>query len=579
MNKWWILTKALVKGSDAFGAGARKNKKRSTLISKGLDKSKRIFFAFLAIAYVSVIFGIQGWTLAEQLLSMGLQVQNPEIEPVMLAALRAGIGQLYLPGFFMLLGTGFFYAAGIFYFAKDLDTLLPLPLKPGTIVAAKISNLYLFSIIIPAVLALPGVVVLGFRLSMPPLYYFYALLLLLFGAIILMCFDAVVILLMMRMSVFTRSKDRFMVITQILMFVGIFAYVISNMGAADIVGQSGEVTPSIVRYIVPLSDKAIEAMALPSDPASPLKIIGLIALALVFMALLITLSSRIYLRAARESRSGGRYVHKPMTEKGWRKLQKTGSNFAVMVTREVKSLIRSPVYALNILIFPAIMVVILTGSMLFAFIGQGGNLGGVREQFSQLFAPEGLDSVLPYVLIGVCVGISFLSGTNYSMTTAISREGKEVANLKSWPLKTSTVFASKLVIGELISLISWLPIMVMIYILVPFNVYFHPVVTIMLLFLPATVNVMSLLVDLSKPILSWSSEQHVVKQNMNILKAMLIAVIQAGILIGASLLARRVGAGIAVSCFIFAAGSILLFALSAILLASTGKRYYLERVY
>ena len=100
MNKWWILTKALVKGSDAFGAGARKNKKRSTLISKGLDKSKRIFFAFLAIAYVSVIFGIQGWTLAEQLLSMGLQVQNPEIEPVMLAALRAGIGQLYLPGFY-----------------------------------------------------------------------------------------------------------------------------------------------------------------------------------------------------------------------------------------------------------------------------------------------------------------------------------------------------------------------------------------------------------------------------------------------------------------------------------------------
>ena len=179
------------------------------------------------------------------------------------------------------------------------------------------------------------VVVLGFRLSMPPLYYFYALLLLLFGAIILMCFDAVVILLMMRVSVFTRSKDRFMVITQILMFVGIFAYVISNMGAADIVGQSGEVTPSIVRYIVPLSDKAIEAMALPSDPASPLKIIGLIALALVFMALLITLSSRIYLQAARESRSGGRYVHKPMTEKGWRKLQKTGSNFAVMVTREV----------------------------------------------------------------------------------------------------------------------------------------------------------------------------------------------------------------------------------------------------
>ncbi|HHU08366.1 MAG TPA: PGG domain-containing protein [Clostridiaceae bacterium] len=578
MKKWWMLTKALVRGSDAFGTGARKKKGRITLVSKGLDGTKRIFLAVLAVAYVSVVFGIQGWALAEQFLLMGFKGNNPGADPVLLAALRSGIGQLYLPGFFLLLGMGFIYSAGIFYFAEDLDTLLALPLKPATIVAAKISNLYIFSIIIPAALTMPGVIVLGYRLAMPPLYYFYAVLLLLFGSVIPMCLDAIVILLMMRVSVFTKSKDRFMIITQILMFVGIFAFIISNASVNNNMGQPTQVPPSNVRYVVPLSDKAIEAMTLPNDPFSPLKMLSLIVLALISVALLVALSSRIYLRAARESRSRGQ-VHKPMTGKEWKKLQKTSSDFGNMVLREFKSLLRSPVYVFNILIFPLIMVVVLVGSMLFAFMGQGGNIAAIRAEFSQLFSPEGLKNTLPYVLVGLCAGIAFLSSTNYCMTTAISREGKEVGYLKSWPLKISTVFASKLAIGELISLVSWLPVIFLIYVLVPLNIYFHLTVTILLLFLPATVNVTSLLIDLRRPILGWTSEQSLVKQNMNVLKSMLLAAVQGGILVGVSLLALSLGAGIAIITVILAAGSILLFALSVSLLTTMGKRYYLERVY
>ncbi len=578
MKKWWILTKALIKGSDAFGTEVRKKKKKGSLIAKGLGSSKKILLAVLAIVYVSVIFGIQGYAIADQLLALGLSGRNPGANPALLAVFRASAGQLYLPGFFLLLGMGFFYAAGIFYFAEDLDTLLALPLKPSTIVAAKISNLYVFSIVIPAAIAMPGVVVLGYRLGMPALYYLYAVLILLFGSMISMCFDAIVILLMMRVSVFTRSKDRFMVITQVLMLTGMFAYIISNMGTSQDLDQPPSDTPSLIRYIVPLSDKAIEAMTLPNDPASPLKMLSLIGLALAFVALLVVLSSRIYLRAARESRASG-HVHKPMTKKSWEKLRKTNTDMGSMVGREFKSLIRSPVYALNILAFPAIMVIILTATMLFTFMGRGGDISGIREQFSQFFSPEGIESTLPYVLLGVCAGTAFLSSTNYSMTTAISREGKEAGYLKSWPIKIRTVFASKLMIGGLISLITWLPVVILAYVLVPLNIYFHPLVTIMLLFLPATVNVTSFLIDLRKPILVWSSEQHVVKQNMNILKAMLIAAVQAGILIGSALLARRLGAGIVVFSLILAAGSILLFALSVAVLAKTGKKYYLEQVY
>ncbi|MGI6090057.1 MAG: hypothetical protein ACOYEL_01515 [Saccharofermentanales bacterium] len=579
MKKWWILTKALVKGSDVFGLEMKETKKRKklTLFSRGLDRTKKILLGVVIFAYIAFVFGINGYNIAKQLLAMGFDAGNPTADPIVLTSFQASLAQLYLPGFFMLLGMGFFYAAGIFFFAEDLDTLLALPLKPSTIVAAKLANLYIFSLVIPLALTLPAAVVLGYMLRMPLLYYLYAFLTLIFGAMIPMCIDAILILLMMRTAVFARSKDRFMIVTQVLMFVGIFAFVFSNMGSIDLDSELPTTGPVALQYIVPMSNRAIEAISLPQDPGSILKIISLIAVALGLVILLVLLSSRLYLRAARESRASSQ-AHKPMTAKTWQSLRHTTRDLPNMVSREFKILYRSPTFLMNILAFPIIMLVSMFGTMIFSFSREGKDLATLQRLMAATFASESRENVIPIIMM-VVVGIAaFLSSTNTCMPTAISREGRGAGMLKSWPLKISTVFLAKLIVGGIVSLLAWLPIAVLTFAILPFSIYFQPTLLILFIFLPLTINNLALIIDLSKPYLEWNSEQQVAKQNMNIFKTMLMSLVVGGLLIGAVLLIQKLGGNLIAILTVINSGSILLFVISILLLATVGKKYYLERI-
>lgn len=579
MKKWWILTKALVKGSDVFGLEMKETKKRKklTLFSRGLDRTKKILLGVVIFAYIAFVFGINGYNIAKQLLAMGFDAGNPTADPIVLASFQASLAQLYLPGFFMLLGMAFFYAAGIFFFAEDLDTLLALPLKPSTIVAAKLANLYIFSLVIPLALTLPAAVVLGYMLGMPLLYYIYAFLTLIFGAMIPMCIDAILILLMMRMAIFAKSKDRFMIVTQVLMFVGIFAFVFSNMGSIDLDSELPTTGPVALQYIVPMSNRAIEAISLPQDPGSILKIMSLIAVALGLVILLVLLSSRLYLRAARESRASSQ-AHKPMTDKAWQSLRQTRKDLPNMVSREFKILYRSPTFLMNILAFPIIMLVSMFGTMAFSFSREGKGLATLQKLMAATFASESRENVIPIIMMVVVGVAAFLSSTNTCMPTAISREGRGAGMLKSWPLKISTVFLAKLIVGGIVSLLAWLPIAILTFVILPFSVYFQPTLLVLFIFLPLTVNNLALIIDLNKPYLEWNSEQQVAKQNMNIFKTMLMSLVVGGFLIGAVLLMQKLGGNLIAILAVINGGSILLFVISILLLATVGKKYYLERI-
>lgn len=150
--------------------------------------------------------------------------------------------------------------------------------------------------------------------------------------------------------------------------------------------------------------------------------------------------------------------------------------------------------------------------------------------------------------------------------------------LKSWPLKISTVFLAKLIVGGIVSLLAWLPIAILTFVILPFSVYFQPTLLVLFIFLPLTVNNLALIIDLNKPYLEWNSEQQVAKQNMNIFKTMLMSLVVGGLLIGAVLLMQKLGGNLIAILAVINGGSILLFVISILLLATVGKKYYLERI-
>jgi hypothetical protein len=179
----------------------------------------------------------------------------------------------------------------------------------------------------------------------------------------------------------------------------------------------------------------------------------------------------------------------------------------------------------------------------------------------------------------VALGVTaFLSSTNTCMPTAISREGRGADMLKSWPLRISTVFLAKLFVGGIISLLAWLPLVIAVFVVLPFSIYFQPALLIIFVFLPLTVNNLAFIIDLNKPFLEWNSEQQVAKQNMNIFKSMLMSLVVGGLLVGAVLLAKKLGGDLIAVLAVISGGNILLFVASILLLNTVGKKYYLERV-
>ena len=103
-------------------------------------------------------------------------------------------------------------STNVYFFSKDLEMLLPFPIKPEELLISKfctiLVNLYFTELIV----ALLPLIIYGILLHVGLFYYFYIILILFLFPILPTLFVSIIMMFLIKLSKFIKNKDSFQVI-------------------------------------------------------------------------------------------------------------------------------------------------------------------------------------------------------------------------------------------------------------------------------------------------------------------------------------------------------------------------------
>jgi hypothetical protein len=136
----------------------------------------------------------------------------------------------------LILVFGVFYVINIFYFAQDIDFLLPLPIKPAQLISAKFCVTLLYEYLTVIMFLLPLIVAYGIKSSGGLLFFFYSFLILLTIPVIPLVVSSIIVMFIMQFSNLTKRKDQFRIFAAI---IGIILVLVINYFIKNYLNTSG----------------------------------------------------------------------------------------------------------------------------------------------------------------------------------------------------------------------------------------------------------------------------------------------------------------------------------------------------
>lgn len=511
MNKMLILTKILIKNSvDLWG---KSSKSKAQLIKKAL-----LFLVFImAFAPLVMAFGY--------MVSGAYDFLAPVGQEGVLLGLSLSMVSMVI--FFF----GLFYVISVFYFSKDIEYLLPLPLRPWEILGAKFMVALLYEYLSELVFLLPVFVVFGLKSGGGVYYYLSCFAIFLILPVIPLVFASVIMMVLMRFTGLVRNKDRFRLAAGIL---GIFFAVGFNIVFQKYAGSAtqGEELAKLIMEgnnsllnisfgIFPQTKLGAYALVFPAGEGIFYLFLFILAtlLALVVFALL---GQALYLKGVMgisETSTGRKKVDR---ERLTREVAQS-SVLKSYTLKELKLLFRTPVYFMN-----CVMMNFLWPVFLFIpFFVQPG----FRQQLGFFSGFVKNPETAGYVLAGVFALGAFVTAANAVTSTAISREGENIFVTKYLPVDFEKQILAKVLSGVILGLTGLLLIILTIGLLLGIPIYL-----IFLLLLTGSWGVLfsslaGMAIDLHFPKLHWDNEQKAVKQNLNVMIMMMIAVVFSGLIL------------------------------------------------
>ncbi len=201
---------------------------------------------------------------------------------------------------------------------------------------------------------------------------------------------------------------------------------------------------------------------------------------------------------------------------------KEKSLISTLIKKELLNIVKTPVYFFNIafggIIFPVIMFIpLLTNDNIRQRVANFPKFKEVATQFGL----SNLDLFCISILLGIVLGFLFCLGGS-SVSTSISREGKQIYLMQSLPIKAREQVLSRIIAGTILSVMEALPISIILLIFLKAPIYLLLFITLGSLIPSYAINSYCLLVDILKPKLEWTDPQGAVKQNFNALINLLV---------------------------------------------------------
>lgn len=500
MHKFFILTKILLKSGLGMTPVTKNGSSQNKKWSAG-GNSQLLLLVVLAVCLLPLAGSL--FAFGRTFYHTFAQLNMPET-PVQLLCYAAS---------FTVLVFALPYVVSVFFLSSDLETLLPLPLKPWQIIGAKFTAVLIYEYLIIALFILPPFIGYGFEAQGGVLFWLFMILVVLVLPVIPLIYASLIAILMMR--VFKNIKNKEMIST-----VCSFLMIFIICGASMMVNRTPDAAQmaNLVIANKNLLDKLniiFPNLTFAGDALVHSSIVSMllfILLAGVFLVIFLFIADRIYFGGV----MGMQEVtskRKKMSQTEKESYSRSKSPVKAYAIKEFKLLFRTPVYFMNCLMTPLIFPLLIGIPIIISLAGSKVSLLPI---LTQLASTAGNTVTAVLLLLSFVLPI-FIGGSCMVTSTCISREGQGYIFMKYIPMSIRDQLRAKILNGFLICLAATLPYTIICTVLglVLLNANFLviilcPVITVLTLLM---INYAALWADLTNPKLIWESEQAAVKQN------------------------------------------------------------------
>ena len=422
----------------------------------------------------------------------------------------------------LVLFFGIFWIISTFYFSKDLEKLVPLPVSSTALLMSRLASVVINEYLTLAITFLPAILVYGIKSGGGVGYYLISIVIFLLLPIIPLAIASLVALFIMRFVNLKKFKT-------VLTFVGVtaflaayfwFQYSITKVPIdADasiflqmlFVAQDGIVR--MISKIFPPSLWATFSITLSffwDGLLNFLKFFGLTTGMVILVGIVGRKLFNVSLQGGQQEDSGRKKAVE--YKSGDAILSPAIDAKRAIAKRDLRVFLRNTVFLLNqgmsAIIFPGLLLVYSMGSM--------GDIQGIQEFAVYLTAPQ----FAAYRILIMSACIIIITAMSGVASTSFSREGMDFSVSKIIPMSAVDQVKGKLRFCNIVCSILGLPALVVLQYIVRVNVVELLLVVLLSFVAIVAVNSLGLFFDLRKPLLKWENPQRAVKNNMNLMIAM-----------------------------------------------------------
>jgi len=423
-----------------------------------------------------------------------------------------------LAGQLAILIFGIYYILSAFYFSRDLDMLIPLPVRPSEVLISKFVVLMVNEYLTVAAIVLPFIITFGILDRGGFGYWVNAALVYLVLPVIPLVLVSLIIVPMLRFINLSRKKDILILVGSIAVLAAAFGFQFLTQKA-----QRGNVnTQQMIAFLTspdsllhrlgsnfPPSIWATKAVAGGFSAEGFLNLAVFLATSLILFAAMIVVSEKLFYRGAIGlNETSGRLRLLSRDEMSQRVSSGRRAIYAIFM-REFRIMNRTPVFLLN-----GVLVVVILPAFFILTTRTGS--GSSPADFQKLIA-SGNSLYLILILALFMIICGSLNGT---ASSTFSREGVQFWISRVIPVSPKEQVAAKFLHSYLIAALGVVAALIAVVFFFPINSIHIVLAAGLALIAAVLLTAVGMIIDLARPLLDWTNPQKAIKQNLNVLLGM-----------------------------------------------------------
>lgn len=418
---------------------------------------------------------------------------------------------------FMVFFLGLLYTMGKYYFSRDFEQLLPLPIRPSIILGSRFATLVVSEYIVSLPIALPFVVIFGIREFAGPLYWIISSIVLFLLPLIPLSAATIIIMVFMKYTNLKGRKDLVRTIGGLLIVILI---VFLQMKFNQLISQGVMDSESFLFDLARDSQLLVKKLGRAYPPAMwaatsmvgsiqgswTLSIFGYTAASIFGTVTAVILSEGLYMDGLLGSNEVPSKT-KSMDSGKLEKISKIRKPWLAIAHKEIMMLFKTPIYLMNSVGGVVIVPILLVMSLLTS----GSDMEVLRGmlQGNELFVDLGGAGML--TLLGMLNSIG---------VTTFSREGKNLWIQRTLPIKAREQIMGRLLASMAIQGLGAIFLLVSLCFILPLSLFSIAYILVVGGMGSILMSLLGMTIDIMRPMRDWTNPQQAMKQNLNVLIGM-----------------------------------------------------------